>query len=333
MSFFITLPSFPRPSFESNTGSSFKVRLPNRLALEGYGWKVGLASITLPNMCFLTHLKESGIQDNTKLITVDYKTTKSGQADKIKKTLTTLGDLKRHKHSFHSGVDFFSLIVGILEERRYQYVDPGYKVDDKEFLPFTIKPLGDDYELHVGKKENANATNLKFKMNSKLAKLMRFVMYNKDGTPTRWLDHHVVPDLDNHLRPEGTGIQYNALFKYIAAEDVFEFSPKAQWRFINLNRCFDNATKRHKRTLLVYSNVGKSTIVGDQVVSLLREVDYNPRQGQMDHFHFEPQLIQYHDVQSSEMEILEVQITEVDNTLVDLAGTGVTTLVLHFKKE
>ena len=320
MSFFITLPSFPRPSFEDNTGSSFKVRLPNRLTLEGSGWKVGLASITIPNMCFLTHLKDSGIQEKDNLITVDYKTTKPGQPDKIKKTLATLGDLKGHKHSFHSGVDFFSLLVGILEERRYQYVEPGYKVDEKEFLPFTLKPLGDDYEMHVGKKENADATDLKFKMNSELARIMRFVMYNKDGAPTRWLDHHVVPHLDNDLRPEGTGMPNNALFKYIPSEKVFEFSTKVQWRFINLNRCFDNATKRHKRTLYVYANVGKSTIVGDQVVSLLREVDYNPRQGQMDHFHFEPQLIQYHDVQSSEMEILEVQITEVDNTLVDLTG-------------
>lgn len=332
MSFFITLPSFPRPSFEDNTASSFKVRLPNRLTLEGTGWKVGLASITMPNMCFLTHLKDNGIEDKDNLITVDYKTTKPGQPNKIKKTIATLDDLKRHKHSFHSGVDFFSLLVGILEERRYQYVEPGYKVDEKEFLPFTIKPLGDDYELYVGKKENADATHLQFKMNSNLARVLRMVMYKKDGTPSVYLDHHTVPHLENDLRPENTGLPNNALFNYISSEKVFEFSKKVQWRFVNLNRCFDNATKRHKRTLYVYCNVGKSTTVGDQVVSLLREVDYNPRQAQMDHFHFEPNLIQYHDVQSSEMEILEVQITEVDNTLVELTG-GVTTLVLHFKRQ
>lgn len=332
MSFYITLPSFPRPSFEDNTGASFKVRLPNRLTLEGSGWKVGLASITIPNMCFLTYMKSNGIQGTDKLISVDYKTTKAGQPNKNKKTFVTLDDAESHKHAFLKGVDYFSLLIGILEERRYQYLDPGYKVDENEFLPFTFKPLGDDYELRVGKKENANASVLQFKINSQLAKIMKFVMYKKDGTPSVYLDHHVVPYLENDVRPENSGLPSNKLFNYIPAEKVFEFSKKVQWRFINLNRSFDNATKRHKRTLYVYSNVGKSMIVGDQVVSLLREVDYNPRQSQMDHFHFEPQLIQYHDVLSSEMEILEVQITEVDNTLVNIAG-GVTTLVLHFKKE
>lgn len=58
MSFFITLPSFPGPSFEDNTPSSFRVRLPNRLTLEGSGWKVGLASITIPNVCFLHQLEK-----------------------------------------------------------------------------------------------------------------------------------------------------------------------------------------------------------------------------------------------------------------------------------
>lgn len=332
MSFYITLPSFPRPSFEDNTGANFKVRLPNRLTLEGSGWKVGLASITIPNMCFLTYMKSNEIEPTDKLISVDYKTTKAGHPNKNKQTFVTLGDAESHKHAFLKGVDYFSLLIGILEERRYQYLDPGYKVDESEFLPFTFKPLGEDYELHVGKKENANASVLQFKINSQLAKIMKFVMYKKDGTPSIYLDHHVVPYLENDKRPENSGLPSNKLFNYIPSEKVFEFSNKVQWRFINLNRSFDNATKRHKRTLYVYSNVGKSMIVGDQVVSLLREVDYNPRQSQMDHFHFEPQLIQYHDVLSNEMEIIEVQITEVDNTLLNIAG-GVTTLVLHFKKE
>lgn len=64
MSFFITLPSFPRPSFEDNTPASFKVRLPNRLSLEGSGWKVGLASITIPNISFLHQLEKAGIEND-----------------------------------------------------------------------------------------------------------------------------------------------------------------------------------------------------------------------------------------------------------------------------
>lgn len=332
MSFFITLPSFPRPSFEDNTPGSFKVRLPNRLSLEGSGWKVGLASITIPNVCFLHQLSNAGIEDGNWLMSIVNKTGKSGSNYKLKRATVSLGDLKRHKHSLLDGVDFFSLMVAVLQERRFQHLELGYKVEHEEFVPLKIKPMGDDYEMHVGQDGNETASHLTIKVDSRLAKIMKWVMFNKDGTPTQYLDHHLVPHLRNYQRPDTTELPGNALFFLRADEKAFQLSKKAQWRFVQLNRIFDHVTKRHKRTLYVYSNVGASTIVGDQVVSLLREVEYNPRQAQNDHFHFEPNMIQYHDVLSTDMDIIEVQITETDNSLLQF-GQGVTTLVLHFKRE
>lgn len=332
MSFFITLPSFPRPSFEDNNPSSFKVRLPNRFTLEGSGWKVGLASITIPNVSFLHYLEKAGIDNNSWLMSIVNKTGKAGSNYKLKRAFTSFGDMKVHKHSFRDGVDFFSLMISILQERRYNELDLGYKVESEEFVPLTIKPLGADYELHVGKKENITASDIQIKVDSRLAKVMKWISYNKQGNPTQYLGHHLIPELDNATRPATTELQGNALFQHLPSEKAFQLSKKVQWRFINLNRIFDHVTNRHKRTLYVYANVGKSTIVGDQVVSLLREVEYDPRSAQKDHFHFEPNMIQYHDVLSSDMEIIEVQITETDNTLLELMQ-GVTTLVLHFKKE
>lgn len=332
MSFFITLPSFPRPSFENNKPGSFKVRLPNRLNLEGSGWKVGLASITIPNVCFLHELSNAGITDSNWLMTVTNKTGKAGSNYKLKRATVSIGDLKLHKHNFSEGVDFFTLMVNILEERRFQLLEPGYKVEHEEFLPFKIKPLGDDFELYVGQDGNETSSHLEFRVDGKMAKIMKWVMFNKDGTATSHLDHHLIPHLRNYQRPETTEVYGNALFQHHSNGDFVVLSRKAQWRFTQLNRIFDHVTKRHKRTLYVYSNVGASTIVGDQVVSLLREVEYNPRQGQNDHFHFEPNIIQYHDVLSSDMDILEIQITEIDNTLLDFAQ-GTTTVVLHFKRE
>lgn len=332
MSFFITLPSFPRPSFEDNTPSSFKVRLPNRLSLEGSGWKVGLASITIPNVCFLHYLQKEGVTDTSWLMSIINKTGKPGSNYQLKRAIVTLGDMKDHKHSYSDGVDFFSLMINILQERRYQELGLGYRVEPEEFVPLTIKPLGTDYELYVGAKENRVASHLQIKVDSQLARVMKWVKFKKDGTPDRWLDHHLIPYLEGAKRSDTTELAGNALFQYLPSEKAIALSRQAQWRFVNLNRIFDHATKRYKRTLYVYANVGKSTIVGDQVVSLLREVEYDPRQGQKDHFHFEPIMIQYHDVLSTDMEVIEVQITETDNTLLYLGG-GVTTMVLHFKKE
>ena len=332
MSFFITLPSFPRPSFENNTPGSFKVRLPNRLSLDGSGWKVGLASITIPNMCFVHQLSKAGIEDGNWLMSIVHKTGKPGSNYKMKRTTVSLADIKRHKHSLLNGVDFFSLMSNILEERRLEDLDLGYKVEHEDFVPLTIKSLGDDYELYVGQNGNETSGQLQIKVDSRLAKIMKWIMVNKDGNFTNHLDHHLVPHFRNYQRSETTELTGNVLFKEIPSEKAVQLTKKAQWRFVQLNRIFDHVTNRHKRTLYVYSNVGASTIVGDQVVSLLREVEYNPRQGQHDHFHFEPNMIQYHDVLSTDMDIIEVQITETDNTLLQF-GQGVTTLVLHFKKE
>ena len=332
MSFYITLPSFPRPSFEDNTPSSFKVRLPNRLILEGSGWKVGLASINIPNISFIHQLEKAGIQDDNWLMSIVNKTGKIGQNYKLKRAFASLKDMKQHTHSYEDGVDFFTMIANIIEERRYSQLELGYKVEPEEYAPFTIKPLGNDFEMHVGKKGNETSSHLTIKVDSRLSKLMRWIHHDKDGNPTDHLAHHLIPYFENATRPETTELASNAFFQVLPGEKAVQLTRKAQWRFVQLNRIFDYATKRYKRTLYVYANVGKSTIVGDQVVSLLREIEYDPKQNQDDHFHFEPNMIQYHDVLSSDMEIIEVQITETDNTLLEF-GQGVTTLVLHFKKE
>lgn len=275
MSFFITLPSFLRPSFEGNTPSNFKVRLPNRLTLEGSGWKVGLASITLPNMNFLRQLEKAGIDDGDYLLEIANKIGKVGNPYKIKNNAVTFKDMKEHPHNYRSGVDFFFMtITQILEERRIFLLDPGYMVEPEEFVPFTYKPVGNDFELHMGKDGNEGATALSIKVDSRLAKIMQWTHYDQNDRLSGYLCAHLLPEFKNNERPAATELA----------------------------------------GLYVYASVGKSTIVGDQVLDLLREVEYKPQRHQLDTVHFEPNITQYHDVLSSDMEILEVQIIESDNT-------------------
>ena len=79
----------------------------------------------------------------------------------------------------------------------------------------------------------------------------------------------------------------------------------------------------------MYSNIGRSTIVGDQITDLLRDFKY-VREGKGINY-FEPRHIHYHDVRKKHLEIIEIQISETDGTLVDF-GHGETTVTLHFKK-
>ena len=184
----------------------------------------------------------------------------------------------------------------------------------------------------VGKGGNHNADGVHLSFDARMAKLMKWPYYDKDGNLTTNFGVHLVPEFTNYQRPVQTELGNAKLFQVIG--NTFQLTMKAKWRFVHLNRMYEDITGQCKRTVYVYTNIGKSTIVGDQIVDLLREVEYDPLTSyhQYDKIHFEPKDIQYHDVMSTDMDILEVQVTETDNTPLKF-GKGSTTLVLHFKRE
>ena len=101
------------------------------------------------------------------------------------------------------------------------------------------------------------------------------------------------------------------------------------WRFVNLNDKFRPSTEfAPTRPLHVYCNVGTSSMVGNRVTDLLREIKYHT-QGTT---HFEPMHIQYLLVRNELVEIIETQMVELNGDLAQF-GEGHTILTLHFKKE
>ena len=61
-------------------------------------------------------------------------------------------------------------------------------------------------------------------------------------------------------------------------------------RFINLDHSFKNVLGPSSRSLFVYLDVGGSSVVGNQVMDLLREVDYKC-EGKVS-YNFEPTHLQ-----------------------------------------
>ena len=57
-----------------------------------------------------------------------------------------------------------------------------------------------------------------------------------------------------------------------------QLSMTCNWKFTNVNRTFGSVRKPSTRSLFIYSDVGSSGVVGNQVTDLLREVSYK-RQG------------------------------------------------------
>ena len=79
--------------------------------------------------------------------------------------------------------------------------------------------------------------------------------------------------------------------------------------------------------MYLYSNVGRSTITGNRVTDLLREVPHDPTKMTYEHSQ-----ILYKPVRSNVLDIVDMQLAENDGQLVDFAS-GVTSVTLHFKDE
>ena len=114
--------------------------------------------------------------------------------------------------------------------------------------------------------------------------------------------------------------------------DYLQLSMSCSWRFANLNVAFLSVVGEPTRSLHVYSDVAGSSIVGNRVTDLLREIKYKRKgRGTM---YFEPLHIQYMSLRNEVVEIIQIQVAETFGTGGDLVkfGEGNTIVTLHFKK-
>ena len=101
------------------------------------------------------------------------------------------------------------------------------------------------------------------------------------------------------------------------------------WRFLNLNKAFEVVVGVSSRPMFIYSEVGGSGVVGNQVTDLLREVNYK-REGKGSQY-FEPLHVQYIPVCKDTVDIIETQVAETSGQWARF-GEGNTIVTLHFKQ-
>ena len=121
---------------------------------------------------------------------------------------------------------------------------------------------------------------------------------------------------------------------WIYTSEGLQLSSYSNWRFVYLDESYRKAfggtvdsTTPHRTPLYVYSDAGQSTVTGNQVTDLLREIPHDPTK-----MYYEPKHSLYLAVHVEIMDIIETQLADNDGSLVDFAS-GVTTLTLHFKYE
>ena len=337
--FYLTLPSHSsKNEFPSNTSNQFKIRLPNPIRLEGKGWKVGLTSLSLPDPTSRLPplMKGAEVLFKSSWLTIDL--TNSSKSNRS----ANFGpnEIRREDLETLTGVNFTKTMIYYFKKKLVETtLRAGYrfKENDGRKTYVNFKWEGDDLVIdNTGVKVQKYGVEWfpYFLVDTDLA--VEIGWFQKFGETRYGLSSNLIIEvlgdvvpipLDTTIAKFGsTTEQY---WKVTPDRKMIKLTMFCNWRFINLNMSFKNVTGTTKRSLFVYSDVGGSGVVGNQVTDLLREVNYK-REGKGSQY-FEPLHIQYIDVRKEMLDIVEVQVSETTGELVKF-GAGNTIATLHFKK-
>ena len=341
---YVTLPSHSnRKEFPNNHASAFKIHLAEPLRLTGDGWQVGLSSISIPdrgvNLSHITLYDQPVFQTSC--------VRKKKDATFIYKFHNLTLDVLKDVDSIADGVSFMKAYLQWLEHQQGQDFRREYESGEKHGDKHTclkFKWDGDDLLL-----DNSKVVRVRFQgvadpishfaFNSVFGQKMGWIrtdwkndweagvnlqiVYNDGKVPTLGLwdfqDKDRNPLYTRH-QTDNNGVTW------------FYLSARVSWKFTNINLAFDQIVKQPIRSLHVYSNVSGSSVVGQRVVDLLREVHY-PREGK-GKVYFEPTQIHYLPVRNQVIDIIEIKMTENTESGEELVKfkEDHTIVTLHFKK-
>ena len=86
--------------------------------------------------------------------------------------------------------------------------------------------------------------------------------------------------------------------------DYIRLSLDVNWRFTNLKYAFEHIFGNANRSLFGYSDIGGSSVLGDQITDFIREVNYK-REGKGSYY-FEPTHLQYIPLRKELLDIIQV---------------------------
>ena len=359
--FYLTLPSHSSlAEFPDNTNNNFKVRLPKLIRLTEGDWKVALGSISVPDP---KNALPTWLHDNLTLFncTCYYADKDNIDTNKIGfETEVKLPHIKHHADlSMMTGHGF---LKGLIKHTQKLYLQkhlyPGWMTGfaSKIYHPeFTIKE--DEIILDTSKiaLSDLGSNGTKYPaiwINLKLALELGWFEENKREEDPQFaykLGPNLCIQLNNNEIPSTTDIVSFFAAAGVAQHvvhankywirprwnngnlvDYIRLSFDVSWRFINLDYAFNNVLGPSTRSLFVYSDVGASNVLGNEVTDFIREVNYE-RKGNGSYY-FEPTHMQYIPLRKALLDIIQIQVAEGSGSLVQF-GQGVTTVTFHFKNE
>jgi len=348
MSFYVTLPSHAnRRQFPNNQANSFKIRLPQPLRLSGGPWQVGLSAISLPdarvNLYELVK-KDGYIMSTSWELTYPKPGGKDGEmAARIGTAQTLINDIQDLDWVV-DGVSFMKATIAHLEQRRKETAIQGgrFTNDQGKHTYVKFRWEGDDLLIDNTNVCHCGSDTPALTIYTKLALKMGWLHKLDSGlilgpNLQQELMGDQIPNMKQPIDNEWNDVndeQSNPVFWTVRSflPDYLQLRLSCGWRFTNLNVAFRAVVGEPTRSLHVYSDVAGSTIVGNRVTDLLREIQYK-REGRGT-MYFEPLHIQYMSLRNEVVEIIQIQVAETIGTGGDLVkfGEGNTIVTLHFKE-
>lgn len=321
-----------------NKNNSFKVKLPKQLRLSGNSWQVGLASISLSLHNEFRQAIFKKFPSGTVLAKVNGYTTKldpGGRRTIASKEAhgTVTVEQVLEDESITDGVSFMKSLVRLLE----QHLALWFLVDnektgrmktewknpdtDEEYFQ-TFRWTTPTSLLIDGSRCDRKSDAIWTEFNEEF-----FIML---GAMTSRYDFPGPQLRVSHYKSPPKNEEFIHTFSSSLGETI-KLRQQQNWEFPNLNwGWFENNFFSPTRTLHVYCNAGKSTIVGERVTDLLREIALSSTTTG-DRIYFEPAHIHYIPIRQEIFDYLEVEIAELNGALANL-GDGPTNVTLHFKR-
>ena len=265
--------SDPLREFPNNNTSAFKVQLPSTVQLDG-DWDVGLVSDRGLD------LNELFMKDSNEVVRVQYHVKNVKSNTHVLRT----ENVKRQTLARNEGVnvDGVGFMKAMIDEINWQTTTTLEGVVDG-VVEDTRRPTfhweGEDVVLErkdlnvIG---NNSGKNVDFRVEEVLALRMGWLEKSIGGTYKLGLNlkyslYHKTAK--KATKGPVTELAVGRLWIVESASLVLSFV--LDWPFTNLNKAFQAAVKHTSRTLLVYSDVVDSNVVGDSEHPLIQEVHYN----------------------------------------------------------
>ena len=231
-----------------------------------------------------------------------------------------------------TGVRWMERAVNQLEQNIYRVMGGGDTLaydNGRAFDMPTFRLEGTELVMDGSKvKHYPDGADYRFGVDALLALRMQWLVPNADRS------YSLVPRLLWQFPSfPATGNQLGE-YGFVVLGTILFLAPVYTWRFVHLNEAFDEVTRPsfspasqpYLRPAYLYCNVGESSIVRTQITNFLREFPYKD-----EITWWEPQHVQYHRVRGDTVEIVEVELSRKDGTLLPLIPSAETQVTLHFQ--